>query len=106
MNRRAFVTGLAAVLAAPLEIQAQRERLYKVGYLGLSAGPTSTTRAFREELRERGWMEGQNISIEYRWLARSVEGPAALAQRETRRSRRFGRQQRACRSSWPGRMIL
>jgi len=80
MNRRAFVAGLGAVLAAPLEIQAQRERLYKVGYLGLSAGPTSTTRAFREELRERGWMEGQNISIEYRWLARSVEGPAALAQ--------------------------
>jgi len=38
MNRRAFVTGLGAVLAAPCGAEAQRERVYKVGYLGLSVG--------------------------------------------------------------------
>src|SRR5262245_53068291 len=80
ITRRATLLSLASLLAASLAAEAQRERLYRIGYLGLSAGPTSTTRAFREELRARGWIEGPNISIEYRWLASSAEGPAALAQ--------------------------
>jgi|SRR5882724_1989877 len=80
MNRRAFVTGFAGLLAVPLAAEAQQERVYKIGYLGLGAGPAPTTRAFREELRERGWTEGQNIAIEYRWVAASTQGPTALAE--------------------------
>lgn len=52
ISRRVFVAGSVTLLAAPLGAEAQQQRVYKIGYLGLGAGPTSTTRAFREELRE------------------------------------------------------
>ena len=70
MNRRAFVTGLGAVLAAPLAVEAQPAKVYRVGILGESASDPSEARvwqAFRRALRELGWIEGQNIQIESRW---------------------------------------
>jgi putative ABC transport system substrate-binding protein len=68
MNRREFVTGVRAVLAAPLAAEAQQAGR-KIGFLSQLAGPSSTSQAFREGLRERGWIEGQNIEIEYRFAA-------------------------------------
>ena len=71
MNRRScvFAIGLG-LLAAPLAVESQQPRkTYRVGYLG--PGSTSTLpaalQAFRHELRERGYIEGQNLTIEYRW---------------------------------------
>jgi len=67
MNRRAFVTGLGAVLAAPLRGEAQEAgKVYWVGYLSAGSS-TSVVEAFREGLREHGWVEGQNLVIEYRY---------------------------------------
>jgi putative tryptophan/tyrosine transport system substrate-binding protein len=67
MNRRAFVTGLGAVLAAPLRGEAQEAgKVYRVGYLSAGSS-TSVVEAFREGLREHGWVEGQNLVIEYRY---------------------------------------
>jgi ABC-type uncharacterized transport system substrate-binding protein len=72
MDRRRFLlTLLAGTLAAPLAAEAQAAM--KLPQLGLlSSGPPSPDRlagleAFREGLRERGYVEGQNIAIEYRW---------------------------------------
>ena len=69
MNRRVFVTGLGAVLAAPRAAWAQEAgRIYRIGFLWDS--PTvwpHALEAFRRGLRERGWIEGKNIVIEYRW---------------------------------------
>ena len=71
MNRRVFLSVLSGgLLAAPLAAEAQQaEKVYRIGYL--SAGSdTSNPRvreAFRQGLRELGWVEGQNIIIEYRW---------------------------------------
>ena len=72
MNRRAFVTGLGAVLAAPLAAGAQRAgKVQRIGVLG-SFPPTTPDaapiwNAFIEGLREHGYVEGQNFVFEYRY---------------------------------------
>jgi ABC-type uncharacterized transport system substrate-binding protein len=82
MNRRAFVTGLGAVLAAPLAAEAQQpEKMRRIGFLG-NANPTMSAPlmdGFRQGLRERGWIEGQNVSIDYRWADGDLERLPALA---------------------------
>jgi hypothetical protein len=63
MNRRAFVTGLGAVLAAPLLGEAQEAgKVNRIGYLsgGSSDSSGHVIEAFREGLREHGWVEGQH----------------------------------------------
>ena len=69
MNRRAFVTGLGAVLATPRTGGAQRSPVPRVGYVGNSSPSLEPdlVDAFRQGLREFGYAEGQNISIESRW---------------------------------------
>jgi len=66
MDRRAFLAGTGAVLlAAPLAAEAQQAgRVPRIGFLGTFAGPAFD--AFRQALRELGWVEGQNIAIDYR----------------------------------------
>src|SRR5262245_31280854 len=76
MNRRAFVTGLGAVLAAPRGAEAQRGRkLYRIGVLGLSptsaamAGPdpqNAFANAFVCGMRELGYTYGQDFVTETR----------------------------------------
>ncbi len=80
MNRRAFVTGLGAVLAAPLGAEAQPERskpriavLFNSIPIAEISGPNpkeSSMRAFLEGMRAEGWIDGTNITIE----RRSAEG--------------------------------
>ena len=69
-DRRRFVTGLGVLLAAPLVAQAQPAgKLPCVGFL-MSTSPTTIgdrVAAFREGLRELGWVEGTNIAVAYRW---------------------------------------
>jgi len=72
IDRRTFLAGTGAVLlAAPLATEAQQlGKVYRVGILGIKASDPAETRywqAFRLSLRERGWTEGKNISLEYRW---------------------------------------
>jgi ABC-type uncharacterized transport system substrate-binding protein len=69
MKRRAFVTGLAGVLAAPLAAKAQQAtKTSRIGVLVLRSASDSAPQleAFREKLRERGWIEDQNIVLKYR----------------------------------------
>ena len=80
MNRRnaglALLLGLHVLGAAPLAAEAQQPgKVYRIGYLST---PTreSVERgldAFLRKLRELGWVEGQNIVIEYRWAEGNVE---------------------------------
>lgn len=74
---RAASVALALLLAASFAAEAQPAgRVYRVGVLGDKATDPAEARlwrAFRQGLRERGWIEGGNILIEYRW----VEGDAA-----------------------------
>jgi putative ABC transport system substrate-binding protein len=85
MNRRAFVVGLGAVLAAPFAAEAQQAtgKIYRIGYLaqgsGLGAASLRPLEGFRQGLRELGWVEGQNIVIEYRYAEGQIDRLPRLA---------------------------
>ena len=56
------------ILSPPLAADAQqRGKIYRVGFLAGRAPIPSAEEAFRRGLRELGWVENQNIAIEYRW---------------------------------------
>ena len=72
MNRRAFVTGLGAVLAAPIGVEAQQAgRVWRIGWLDITPPTTPATRksgdAFVQALRDRGFVEGQNVVFDRRY---------------------------------------
>jgi len=67
MNRRTFVTGLGAVLAAPLGVEAQQAgKVYRIGFLRAGPPPREWVEAFRQGLRAHGYIDGRNVVIEYR----------------------------------------
>jgi ABC-type uncharacterized transport system substrate-binding protein len=84
MERRAFLGVLAGLLAAPLEAEAQQAgKMYRIGFLGLGAPywkDSTLVAAFRQALGEEGWVEGRNITIEYRWANDDARRLPALAQ--------------------------
>ena len=82
MRRRTFLAMVpAGLLAAPLAAQAQPAgKVPRVGFLlGFSPGPSREVDAFRRGLRELGYIEGQNIAIDYRYARGQVERLPELA---------------------------
>ena len=70
MDRRTFVSGVAGGLVVwPLAAHTQRQGLPVIGYLAnaSAAAFTNYVDAFRRGLGEMGYVEGQNVAIEYRW---------------------------------------
>jgi putative ABC transport system substrate-binding protein len=82
MDRRAFLSAMSGgLLAAPLAAEAQpAPGIHRIGFLGNStpALEANLVGPFREGLRELGYIEGQNILIEYRWAEGKYERLAAL----------------------------
>ncbi len=75
------VTFALGLLAEPLPAEAQQKgKVPRIGYLHFRAGPIATDEAFRQALRDLGWIEGQNIAIEYRWGAGKRDLYPALAE--------------------------
>src|SRR5262249_3595824 len=83
MNRRAFVTGLGAVLAAPLAEAQQTGKIWRIGLLGGSSPTTPEAarpwEALLQGLRELGYVEGQNLAVERRWAEGRAERYQELA---------------------------
>ena len=81
MRRRDFIKAIAGSAAAwPLPARAQKaNRVRRIGWLSAGAGPGVFTRSFLEGMRERGYAEGQNLVIEYRWAEFKTERMAELA---------------------------
>ena len=81
MRRREFITVLGGAAVWPLAASAQQTALPVVGFLGTTTANDFTDRvaAFREGLKEAGYVEGQNVVIEYRWPEGNYDRLAALA---------------------------
>jgi putative ABC transport system substrate-binding protein len=80
MRRREFVTGFAGALALPSYARAQ-QALPLIGYFnsGRERTQAKNVAAFREGLKEAGFIEGRNVAIEFRWADNQFDKLPALA---------------------------
>src|SRR5207244_12419741 len=81
-TRREFVLSLGSVLAAwPLDVAAQAPpRVFRVGVLSPGTAPPGPLDALRQGLRDLGYEDGRNISIEWRFAGASNEPLRDLAE--------------------------
>ena len=81
MKRREFIALLGGAGAWPFTVHAQQPAMPVVGFLNVESlqayGPMAA--AFRQGLKESGYVEGQNVAIEYRWAEGRGERLAAMA---------------------------
>jgi putative ABC transport system substrate-binding protein len=86
MNRREFVVTLGGVATTwPLAARAQQQSgMPIIGYLSVRSNDNYLAEALRRGLRETGYVEGQNVAIEYRWAMGQYDRMPAMAAELTR----------------------
>src|SRR5271163_1695969 len=87
MKRREFVAGLGSAAAWPAVARAQQPALPTVGLLNSNSPELSApfVAAFKQRLSESGYVEGRNVTIEYRWAQGQYDRLPALARELVRR---------------------
>ena len=75
MKRREFIAVVVGVVASPITGRAQQPagKVHRIGYLGAGSGLPHLVEGFRQGLRELGWVEGQNLVIDYRFAESRYE---------------------------------
>jgi ABC-type uncharacterized transport system substrate-binding protein len=82
MRRREFIVGLAGAVAWPAVARGQKPALPVIGYLGAQSADDdykNNTVPFLQGLKESGYVEGQNVAVEYRWAENQADRLPALA---------------------------
>jgi putative ABC transport system substrate-binding protein len=81
MKRREFIAGLGSAAAWPLAARGQQQAEPVVGFLGSGTpdGFGQSLAAFGQGLKEAGYVEGQNVAVEYRWADNQYDLLPALA---------------------------
>jgi ABC-type uncharacterized transport system substrate-binding protein len=81
MKRREFIGLVGGVAAWPLAALAQQSGMRRIGFLGAATSSVASqwVAAFLERLKELGWIENQNLAIEYRWAEGRSERFAEIA---------------------------
>jgi ABC-type uncharacterized transport system substrate-binding protein len=80
LKRREFITLLGGAVAWPLAASAQQPAMPVVAFINGGAADAAARylAAFRKGLREAGYVEGRNVTVEYHWLGGRYEGIPAL----------------------------
>ena len=86
MRRREFITLVGGAAAWPLAARAQQQAMPVVGFFRDGTADASHAAAFRKGLNETGYVEGQNVTVEYHWLESQYDRlPALIADLVRRR---------------------
>jgi putative ABC transport system substrate-binding protein len=88
VKRRTFIAGLGSAAAWPVATRAQQSAMPAVGFINLSSADASAGKAaaFRRGLGELGYVDNQNVAVEYHWLeGQSDRLPALVADLVRRR---------------------